>query len=102
VTIPAGGASSRGLTVVHVPRRQSRELEEGAARIDQQVDALAGGELSARPVPLQRLLAAAERHLRGSLPQLGDEAGHHLAAAGEKVALSLDLRGQHHQPEPSA
>ena len=63
--------------------------------IEQPVDALAGGQLAARAVPLDRLLAAASRDLGGSLAQLRDELLHPAAAPVEVSRLALDLRAQH-------
>ena len=55
------------LALVDVPGGQRGQLEEGGVGVDQQVDALPGGELAARPVPLHRFLAAARSDLRRSL-----------------------------------
>src|SRR5581483_2663603 len=59
-------------------------------------------QLPAGAVPLDGRLAAALRDERGPLAQLLHERPHPLAAAVEEVAVPLDLRGQHHRPEPIA
>jgi hypothetical protein len=56
---PGDDACGRRLTVVDLPGGEGGELEEGAARIDEQVDALAGRQLPARAVALERRLASA-------------------------------------------
>ena len=65
-------------------------------RVDEEVDALAGGELAPRPVPLDGGLAAAGSDLRGPRAELLDERGHALAPPREQLAFALDLRGQEH------
>ena len=82
VTIPADGAWPS----YTLPGGQRGELQERRVRVDEQVDALAGGELAARAVPLDRGFAAAARDLRRALAQLLDERGHSLAPAREEVA----------------
>ena len=83
VTIPADGR----LPVVDVPGGQSGQLEEGGARVDEPVDALAGGQLPARAVPLDR---AARRRPRATCAvrsrSSATRAAITLAAAGEELA----------------
>src|SRR5207248_826537 len=57
------------------------ELEERAAGVDDPVDALTCGQLSARAVALDGFLAAAAGDERRALAQLGDELLHPLSAA---------------------
>jgi len=83
------------VAVVDLPGGQGGELQEGAPRVDEPVDPLAGGELAARAMALECLLAAAARHLRRALAQLGDEALHPFAPRGELVRAPLGLRGEH-------
>ena len=47
--------------VVELPRGEGVQLEERGARIDEEIDPLASGQLPARPVALDGLLAAAGR-----------------------------------------
>ena len=61
---PGGGS----LPVVQLPGGERAELEERAARVEQAVDSLAGGQLPARAVALDRLVAAAARNLRACAP----------------------------------
>ena len=82
------------IAVVQLPRGERVELEEGGSRVDEPVDALARSELSARAVPLDRLLAATRRDHRGALAQLGDEALHRCAAPLERV-VARNGRGEH-------
>ena len=59
-------ARARRTAVVHLPRGERVQLEEGGAGVDEAVDPLPRRELAARAVPLRRLLAAAARDLRPS------------------------------------
>ncbi len=85
----------RRLAVVHVPGGERRELEEGRVGVAEPVDALAGSELSARSVPLERLLAASSRNGCGSLAQLGHELLHALPPPGEDVRVAFNRCGEH-------
>ena len=59
----AGDDAGRGRrTVVELPGGERVQLEEGAAGIDEPVDALPRGQLAARAVALHGALAAAARH----------------------------------------
>ena len=97
VTIPADGAA---------PSYSSQAASAFSSRnavpgIEQPVDALAGRQLAARAVALDGLLAAAARHERRALAQLGDERLHPLGAPGEGL-VALDLGGeQRHETEPN-
>ena len=90
--MPGDDAGARRLAVVELPGGERVQLEEGRVRVDEPVDPLARGELAARAVALDRLLAAAARDLRRALAQLGDERRHPLAPARELVGAALDLR----------
>ena len=92
---PGGGR----LVVVEPPRGERGELEERGVRVDEQVDPLAGGQLPARAVALDRLLASARRDERRPLPQLGDEAAHPLAPLHEEIGVPLDLGGEQHRAQ---
>ena len=85
---------ARRSAVVHLPRGERVQLEEGRAGIDEPVDPLSRRQLAARAVPLGRLLAAAARDLRRALAQLGDELLHPLAPARELLGVAVELRGQ--------
>ena len=80
----------RCLPVVHVPGGQSGELEESAGGVDEPVDPLSGGQFPARPVSLDRLIAAAERDAGRSLAKLGYELLH-LRAAAIVLLARLDV-----------
>jgi hypothetical protein len=62
--VPPLTVASLATTLVHVPGGQGRQFEEGAVRIDQQIDAFPRGQLPARAVPLDRCLAAPRSDLR--------------------------------------
>ena len=62
------------LAVVHLPRGERRQLEERRVRVAEPVDPLAGCELAAGAMPLERLLAAAAGDELGALAQLGRRA----------------------------
>ena len=81
-----GDDPGRGrVAVVEVPGRERVQLEERGARVDEPVDPLARGELPARAVALDRLVAAARSHLRGALAELRDERLHRRAPALERL-----------------
>ena len=61
---------------VRAPRRERRELQEGAARVDQQLDPLAREQLAAGVVPLDVLLPAPGHRLRVLGVELGDLGQH--------------------------
>src|SRR5581483_11062036 len=73
-------AGGRSVAVVELPRRESAELEERCARVDEPVDPLACEQLAARAVPLDGAFAAAGRDESGALAQLGDERCHPVSA----------------------
>ena len=64
------------VAVVDAPGGEGVELEEGAARVDEEVDPLAGGELAAGAVPFDGDGAATTRDELRPLPELGDERLH--------------------------
>jgi hypothetical protein len=64
-------------------RGQRRELEEGAARVEQLVDPLAGQQLAAGDVPVAGGLAATGPDGRESLTQLVDEFTHAATVADQ-------------------
>ena len=84
----------RCVAVVELPRGEGVQLEEGGARVDESVDPLARGELPARAMALDRLLAAAGRDERGALAQLRHEPFHRRAAALERLVAN-DLGREH-------
>src|SRR5688572_5189515 len=87
---PGDDPGRRRSAVVELPRSERVQLEQSGSGVDQPVDALAGGQLSARAMSLDRLLAAAAGDEPGALPQLCDQRLHPLGAAREGlVALEL-------------
>ena len=91
---PGDDPGRRRVAVVELPRGERVQLEERRARVDEPVDPLARGELPARAVALDRLLAAAGRDERRALAQLGDEPLHRRAAALERLVAG-DLGREH-------
>ena len=97
----AGDDPGRGRARRTVPRGERVQLEQRGARVDQPVDPLAGGQLAARTVPLDRLLAAAAGDERRPLAQLRDQRLHPLGAARERL-VALELGGeQRHETQPN-
>src|SRR5690606_25665817 len=78
---PGDDPGARRGPVVHPLRRERCDLEEGAAGIEELVDAFAGEELAAGAVLLPRRLGPAPGRGRETLPQLGDQ-GVHRGGAG--------------------
>ena len=79
---------------VHAPRRERRDLEEGAPRVEQRVDAIAGQQLAARDVPLARRLRPAERDPVEPRAQLADERLHRSAIRAGGLAGGIDVGRQ--------
>ena len=92
---PRHDAGRRRLAVVDLPGGESVQLEEGRAGVDEQVDALAGRELAARPMALRRALAAARGDERGALPQLREQPLHVGGPRREGVRGAIDPARQH-------
>ena len=82
VTRPAPGR----VVVVHVPRGERRELEEGRARIEQPVDALAHRQLALFAMALEILGPAALAAHREPVAELFHE-------AGDMLAVGVKFRG---------
>ena len=92
VTMPAPGR----LSVVHLPGRERRQLEERRVRVAEPVDPLACGQLPASAVALERrVAAAAARRAAVRSLQLLDERRHPLVAARERVRAALHLGAEH-------
>ena len=91
----------RRLAVVDVPGGEGVQLEERGAGVDEQVDALAGGELAARAVALGGLLAAACGDERRPLAQLREQALHVGAPRGERLRGAIDPGRQHRHASAS-
>src|SRR4029079_12003924 len=87
---------------VDVPRGERVQLEEGRARVDEAVHALAREELPARAVLLDRLGAAALLDLRGALAELGHERLHAGAVLGEAVRGAVGAGVEDHRAEAYA
>ena len=66
-------AGAGRLAVVHTVRRQRRDLQKGAALVEQLVDALPRQQLASRHMALPRLLRTTEGSGGESLPELTDE-----------------------------
>ena len=75
--------------------RWTSRLEERAPRVEQPVDSLPRGQLAARAVPFERLVASASRDERGPLANLCDERLHPVAALDKDLRFALDLRREH-------
>ena len=84
----------RRITVVQLPRGERVQLQEGSPRVDESVDPLARGQLPARAMALDGLLAPAGRDQRGALAQLGDEPFHRRPTALERL-VTCDLGREH-------
>jgi hypothetical protein len=82
---PGHDPGRRGLTVVDLPRRERIQLEERGSRVDEPIDPLAGRQLAARAVPLDRCLAAAPGDERSALAELRDELPHPRLPARERL-----------------
>ena len=88
----AGDDARRGhVAAIHAISRERRQLEDRRAGIDEGIDAVARQQLAAGEVLLPRLFAAAARHLRGFLPQVGDQPSHHFRVGPEIVAAHVQL-----------
>src|SRR5262249_22035233 len=61
------------LTLIETPRRQSVQLQERRARIQEAVDPLSRRQLAPRPMTLERALTTALRDGCGAAPQLADQ-----------------------------
>ena len=83
-----------GVAVVHVPRRELRELEEGGARVEELAHPVAGEELAACDVAPARSFAAPLLDLRDPGPEILDEGGHRPRVLAElrrpRVDAALD------------
>ena len=97
-------AGRRRLAVVEAVRGQRRELEEGRAGVDQALDPLAGEQLAAGVVALDRRLAAAGAGALEVAVELGDELAHVLAVAPELVRVGVEMAGdaRHRRRLPTA
>ncbi len=100
--IPVTMPGRRGLASVRLPGGELVELEEGAARVDEQVDALACRQLPARAMARHRRLAAAERHGGGTVAQLRHELLHAVATLLERRVVVDPARQRRHRAEPIA
>ncbi len=85
---PGDDPRRRRVAVVQLPGREGVQLEERRARVDEPVDPLAGGELPARAVALDRLLATAGCDEGRALAKLRDERLHRRAAALERLVAN--------------
>jgi hypothetical protein len=86
--MPAAGAS----LVVHAVGGELADLEEGRARVEQAVDALARQELAARRMALARLGVAAERDLGRTGAQVVDLSLEGRGVAPELLRARVDSR----------
>ena len=88
------GDHARADGEVRAPAGERRELEERAARVDEQLDPLARHQLAAGVVALDVLLAAAGHRLRVLGVEVGDLGEHRLAVghAGLAGLSFVDLR----------
>ena len=91
---PGDDARGRRLSVVELPAGEGVQLEERGPGVDEAIDALAGGQLAARAVPLDRRLAAAGRDERGPFAELRDERLHRSRPPPERL-VARDVRAEH-------
>ena len=70
---PGDDPGAGGVAVVEAVGGERGELEEGAGRVDEPVDAVAGQQLAALDVPGARALRTAPRGGGELLAQVGDE-----------------------------
>ena len=82
----------RCIVVVHAVGGKLADLEEGRARIEQVVDALARQKFAAAGVPRARSLATALRDLRGLGAQIVDERAQSLRIGFELRRARIDMR----------
>src|SRR6185436_4958202 len=88
----AGDETAGGrVAVVHVPRRERRQLEERGAGIEQPLDAVAHEQLAARGVALHQVGPAALLHAGESLAQLGRERAVMRGVGLELFALDVEV-----------
>ncbi len=87
VTMPAG----RRLVVVEIPGGEGGELEEGGARVEEPVDALADGQLALLAMPLHVPLPPAAPDQADPFPQLGDQAGEPRTVRAKQVRVRVDV-----------
>ena len=88
---------ARRLIVVQAVRRQRAQLEEGRARVEEAVDALADRELAALAMPGDGPVVAARAALAdggGARPQVGDERRHPLDVRPRILAGGIEPRSQ--------
>ena len=84
----------RAVAAVHLVCGEGADLEKVRLRIDEPVDALAGGELAARSVTLRRLRAAARPNREQMLAQVGYQLLHARRITLEVGALTVEARGE--------
>ena len=85
----------RRLVVVHAPCGERRELEEGRVRVAQPVDPLAGRELAARAVALERFVPTSAGDAGRALAKLRYELLHALPPPREGVRVAFHGCGEH-------
>ena len=85
-------ARGRRVVAVHAARREWRDLEERAARVEQRLDAVARQQLAARQVLRARFLAAAGGGLREAAAQFRDQRFHLRGVLAEVRAAGIDAR----------
>ena len=83
-------AGARRVVVVHLPRRERRQLEKRRAFVEQPIDAFADRHLALLAMPLQVAFAAAFARLREAVAKLGDERRHLLLIRVELGAVSTN------------
>src|SRR6185503_3454697 len=91
----AGDEAGAGrVVVVHLPRRQRRELEKRRTLVEEAVDALARRQLALLAMALQVARAAALTRLVDALAQLRDERRHLVVVGREVGAVSANAGGK--------
>ena len=82
----------RRIAVVHVERRERRELQEGRTGIEQPIDPIADRQLALLAMPFDVFRAAALAGGEQTLPQLGDELLHAVTIALKGRVGGIDVR----------
>ena len=98
----AGDESGPGrIAVVHVERRERRELQKRRTGIEQPIDPVADRQLALLAMPFDVLRAAALAGGEQTLLQLGDEPQHAVTVALKGRVAGIDVRVEDYHPQQS-